>query len=482
MNLPYYYNVTGGLPKYPELLLGLSLCYCNSVYEVFGVTPMEDILKIRRPPTSSFQAGISYGIYKGKGATIFPGSAYGAFLSTTIPAIPTNTSYSISFWFCNNGTNIGGILSSDLSNYSPTLYYHTSQLRYYDVTNSYSFSTSNINTSYWNGVCYVKQYGNTSAKIYVNGTEYSVTSSYDFYDRINIGTDYGLNLFNGAIDCLTFWTRTLSPSEASLVSSRHGALFEKKSKLISVNRTFNSNIKTENRIKQTSTTSGTGNLTVTGTSSSLSFNNSFLNEEKINYIIEDNKTYDWELGIGKYLNDNQISRDYILSSSNSNNLVNFAANTKIVSTSYPANNIEFIPLNKIIEELRSMYLFLIDENQTSKNIYNGFIDTTLQSNLEDETIYSSVYESNIIPEKCYFFLCTTGIDQTINTDIIASISRDNGTNYETINLILSNNDSYGKWAYGYVDLTNQNSNNQIIVRIQIQNIIQSILGYGFKLE
>jgi hypothetical protein len=54
------------------------------------------------------------------------------------------------------------------------------------------------------------------------------------------------------------------------------------------------------------------------------------------YTIAAQTGSEWEVGIGTFTSPDQLSRDTVLSSSNSNNAVNFSAGTKNVFCDYPA--------------------------------------------------------------------------------------------------------------------------------------------------
>ena len=90
------------------------------------------------------------------------------------------------------------------------------------------------------------------------------------------------------------------------------------------------------RVKDTTTTTGTGTITLSGTAPAgyQSFT-AIGNSNSTYYTIT--STNDWEVGIGTYTSSGTaLSRDTVLSSSNSGNLVNFSAGSKDVFVTYPA--------------------------------------------------------------------------------------------------------------------------------------------------
>jgi hypothetical protein len=91
----------------------------------------------------------------------------------------------------------------------------------------------------------------------------------------------------------------------------------------------------KDRVQETTTTTGTGTVTLAGAVSGF---------QSFSAIGDGNTTYyaivgatEWELGIGTYTSSGTtLSRDTVLSSSNSGNLVNFSAGSKDVLCTYPA--------------------------------------------------------------------------------------------------------------------------------------------------
>lgn len=93
------------------------------------------------------------------------------------------------------------------------------------------------------------------------------------------------------------------------------------------------------RVKETSTTTGTGTLDLAGAESGYeSFVSGVGNGNKTYYAIEINSLNEWEVGIGTVTSGSPdtLSRDTIISSSNSDALVVFSAGTKNVFCTMPA--------------------------------------------------------------------------------------------------------------------------------------------------
>lgn len=93
----------------------------------------------------------------------------------------------------------------------------------------------------------------------------------------------------------------------------------------------------KDRVKETSTTTGTGTLTLGGAASGFQSFSVIGDGNKTYYAIVDSATGDWEVGLGTYTSSGTtLSRDAVLESSNSGSAVNFAGNVKDVFVTYPA--------------------------------------------------------------------------------------------------------------------------------------------------
>ena len=93
----------------------------------------------------------------------------------------------------------------------------------------------------------------------------------------------------------------------------------------------------KDRVKETSTTTGTGTITLAGAATGYQSFSVIGNANTTYYVIAGQTTSEWEVGIGTYTSSGTtLSRDTVLSSSNSGSLVNFSAGTKDVWCDYPA--------------------------------------------------------------------------------------------------------------------------------------------------
>jgi hypothetical protein len=107
----------------------------------------------------------------------------------------------------------------------------------------------------------------------------------------------------------------------------------------------------KDRVKETTTTTGTGTLTLAGASSGYQSFAAIGNDNTTYYTITDPITGDWEVGIGTYTSSGTtLSRTTILSSSNADSAVNFAAGTKDVFCVYPAEKAVYEDAaNKVVQ-------------------------------------------------------------------------------------------------------------------------------------
>lgn len=93
----------------------------------------------------------------------------------------------------------------------------------------------------------------------------------------------------------------------------------------------------KDRVKETSTTTGTGTFTLAGAATGFQSFSVIGNSNTVYYAIVRNGYDEWEIGIGTYTSSGTtLSRDTVLESSNSGSKVNFSAGTKEVFCTYPA--------------------------------------------------------------------------------------------------------------------------------------------------
>jgi hypothetical protein len=92
------------------------------------------------------------------------------------------------------------------------------------------------------------------------------------------------------------------------------------------------------RVKETTTTTGTGTVTLLGASTGFQSFAVVGNGNTTFYTIASQTNSEWEVGIGTYTaSGTTLARTTVLSSSNSGSLVNFSAGTKDVFVTYPSS-------------------------------------------------------------------------------------------------------------------------------------------------
>jgi hypothetical protein len=93
----------------------------------------------------------------------------------------------------------------------------------------------------------------------------------------------------------------------------------------------------KDRVKETTTTTGTGTLTLDGAATGFeTFSGALGNTNTTYYAIASQNSGDFEVGIGT-VGAGTLSRDTVISSSNSDALVNFTSGTKDVFVTLPAS-------------------------------------------------------------------------------------------------------------------------------------------------
>ena len=132
------------------------------------------------------------------------------------------------------------------------------------------------------------------------------------------------------------------------------------------------------RVKETSTTAGTGTLTLAGAVAGFQSFSVIGNGNTTYYTIVDNIANTWEVGIGTYTSSGTtLSRDTVLSNSSGTTAkINFASNSKDVFVTYPASKSTYEDEgNAVYGGGGSAAIFLnsntVNVNTTVASGYNG---------------------------------------------------------------------------------------------------------------
>lgn len=95
-----------------------------------------------------------------------------------------------------------------------------------------------------------------------------------------------------------------------------------------------------NLIHQTSSTTGTGNLTIAAVNGKRTFNTEYGTggTNLFDYFISNPDAAEWEVGTGHLSTSTVLVRDTVVSSSNADAAVSFTAGTKVLTNDTPASN------------------------------------------------------------------------------------------------------------------------------------------------
>jgi hypothetical protein len=100
------------------------------------------------------------------------------------------------------------------------------------------------------------------------------------------------------------------------------------------------------RVKESTTTTGTGSITLNGTSTGYrTFNAAVGVGIRTYYTIAHQSADEWEVGEGYLSSSTVFVRDVVFSSTNAGALVNFSAGTKDIFVAVPAKEIKDNALN-----------------------------------------------------------------------------------------------------------------------------------------
>lgn len=177
----------------------------------------------------------------------------------------------------------------------------------------------------------------------------------------------------------------------------------------------------KDRVKETTATTGTGTVTLAGAALGFQSFAAIGDGNTTYYAISDPATGDWEVGVGTYTaSGTTLSRDTVLSSSNSGSLVPFAAGTKDVFVTYPSS--------------RSVYqnttgTFTVQNEFNTANIATANITT---ANITAGTVSTTPTSNNDIVNKAYADSIASGINfhqacSYATTTALPSVNYANGT-------------------------------------------------------
>jgi hypothetical protein len=101
----------------------------------------------------------------------------------------------------------------------------------------------------------------------------------------------------------------------------------------------------KDRVKETSTTTGTGSFTLAGAVTGFQ-DFSVIGNGNLTFYTITNVDGDWEVGVGMYFTSGPtLERNAVLDSSNSGNRVDWPAGDKEVFVTYPSSVADYIPVS-----------------------------------------------------------------------------------------------------------------------------------------
>ena len=130
----------------------------------------------------------------------------------------------------------------------------------------------------------------------------------------------------------------------------------------------------KDRVKETTTTTGTGTITLAGAVSGFQAFSVIGDGNNTYYTIQDSTAGTFEVGIGTYtLSGTTLSRDTILESSNAGSAVNFGAGSKDVFVTYPAERSVYADGSGVTSDTGAVYVnqAVISQDTTIASGTNG---------------------------------------------------------------------------------------------------------------
>ena len=140
----------------------------------------------------------------------------------------------------------------------------------------------------------------------------------------------------------------------------------------------------KDRVKETTTTAGTGTVTLAGAAAGFQSFAAVGNGNQTFYAIVDSATGDWEVGVGTYTSSGTtLSRTTVVSSSNAGSLVPFGGGSKDVFVTYPSSRAVYLDAaGSAVTTLDIGTLGTSTANITTANITAGTITTPPTNNTD----------------------------------------------------------------------------------------------------
>lgn len=167
----------------------------------------------------------------------------------------------------------------------------------------------------------------------------------------------------------------------------------------------------KDRVKETTTTTGTGTITLAGAVTGFQSFSVIGNANTTYYCIAGQGTSEWEVGIGTYTSSGTtLSRDTVLASSNAGAAVNFSAGTKDVFVTYPAGRSVSAEGPAVPGTIQETVFALTDAASIAINPANGSIQTLTLAGTARTLTYSAMQDGQAVT-----LMINDGTNGTITT-------------------------------------------------------------------
>jgi hypothetical protein len=166
----------------------------------------------------------------------------------------------------------------------------------------------------------------------------------------------------------------------------------------------------KDRVKETTTTTGTGTVTLAGAVTGFDAFSEIGNSNTTYYVIAHQTADEWEVGLGTYtLSGTTLARTTVLASSNSGSATDFSAGTKDVFCSYPAGKSVNLDANGDVT-ISTGFLRATETEASNGIIANA---TTVSANYTIPTNYNALSAGPIS--------VNSGVSVTINSGSVWTI-------------------------------------------------------------
>jgi hypothetical protein len=182
----------------------------------------------------------------------------------------------------------------------------------------------------------------------------------------------------------------------------------------------------KDRVKETSTTAGTGTITLAGAVTGFQSFAAVGDGNTTYYAIADNATGAWEVGIGTYTSSGTtLSRTTVLSSSNGGSLVSFTSNPKDVFVTYPSEKSVYEDAAGVVVQTSFGAI-----TATSAALTTGTVSTTPSSGID---IANKTYVDTVAAEGIHYHEAVF-VESPSTAGNLTATYADGGTNANIIQI------------------------------------------------